>query len=232
MKKYLATSFLSLTLSVALVSPTFANSDSETSPLPDMSTWNESERQEYLTGREDYLELKKEYSTTGKSVENYKSSNLVEPMATPRPSGSMGNTGDVLITMSGSSSTHVAWVGGHAALVVDGYNTIEAFGNAGSTKDGVRYWSNNFRNRYSDAKGYSVSGTTSVKRQTAVNYAKTKLYSPYNFNFFNKFDNTTYYCSQIVWRAWQQQGIDLDYNGGTAVWPGDLDKSSKLFRSS
>ncbi|MFZ3591501.1 hypothetical protein ACOI1C_20305 [Bacillus sp. DJP31] len=43
------------------------------------------------------------------------------------PIGSMGTTGDVLITMSGSSSTELAWTGGHAAIVVDRFNSKRKF---------------------------------------------------------------------------------------------------------
>lgn len=201
----------------------------QTESITDLSP---SEQAEYLIGKKDYAELQSEYSTTGKSVEPESNNDKVYPSAVARPTGSMGNAGDVLITMSGSSSSKIAWVGGHAALVVDGYNTIEAFGNAGTSKDGVRYWTNNFHNRYKDAKGYSVSGTTTSTRKKAVSYAESKLYAPYNFSFYNKTNTTAFYCSQIVWRAWKQQGIDLDYNGGKAVWPGDLDKSPKLVRTS
>ena len=232
--KYLTIGLLTFTLAGSVLPSVSAeeNTDPPTGQTDSITDLSPSEQAEYLIGKKDYAELHTEYSTTGKSVESSSKYNKAYPSAVARPTGSMGNAGDVLITMSGSSSSKVTWVGGHAALVVDGYNTIEAFGNAGTSKDGVRYWTNNFHNRYKDAKGYSVSGTSMSTREKAVSYAESKLCAPYNFNFFNKTNTSAFYCSQIVWKAWKQQGVELDYNGGDAVWPGDLDKSPKLVRTS
>ncbi|MED3648991.1 YiiX/YebB-like N1pC/P60 family cysteine hydrolase [Heyndrickxia sporothermodurans] len=58
--------------------------------------------------------------------------------------------------------------------------------------------------------------------------AKSFLNKPYNFAFGNKTTTDKFYCSQLVWRAWQLMGYDLDYNRGKFVWPGDLKKSSLL----
>ncbi|MBE6056293.1 MAG: hydrolase, partial [Clostridium sp.] len=38
----------------------------------------------------------------------------------------------------------------------------------------------------------------------------------------NKWTTNRFYCSQIVWRAWMEQGFDLDKDGGSAVLPNDL----------
>ena len=36
-----------------------------------------------------------------------------------------------------------------------------------------------------------------------------------------------WYCSLLVWAAYYNQGIDLDYNGGTYVWSNDIVNSSQ-----
>ncbi|MFZ7825885.1 YiiX/YebB-like N1pC/P60 family cysteine hydrolase [Priestia sp. J2] len=143
-------------------------------------------------------------------------------------SGSMGSTGDVLTTMKGSSSTANAWPGGHAAIVVDSANTIEAYGNKGPSKDGVRYWSNNWKNRWKDAKVQRVKNSTASQRAKAVKYTKAQLYEPYNYNFASKNKTDSWYCSQLVWRAWKEQGYDLDSSSIPGVFPVDIRKSNKL----
>lgn len=184
-------------------------------------------QKEILEGKKD-LEIQKQKDAASKdySANNNTMSSSAVTTAASVPSGSMGGKGAILYTASGSSSSAIAWVGGHAALVVDSYNTIEAFGNAGN-KNGVRYWTNNFKKRYSDAKAYKVKDASAAKKSAAVAYAKKQLYKPYNSSFFDKTRTDAFYCSQIVWRAYKSQGIDLDKNGGKAVWPTDL-VSSKV----
>ncbi|MFC4356250.1 YiiX/YebB-like N1pC/P60 family cysteine hydrolase [Chryseomicrobium palamuruense] len=150
----------------------------------------------------------------------------------PEP-GSMGIAGDILYTASGSSSTGMP-IGGHVALVVDQYTTIEAMGTRqkynGQITDGVRYWSNaSFKSRYSDAEAYRVS-TTSTNRTKAVNYAKAQLNEPYNYDFYNKTITNAWYCSQLVWAAYNSLGIDLDHDGGLAVWPVDIKNDASTYR--
>ncbi|MEZ4614728.1 MAG: hypothetical protein R2867_04320 [Caldilineaceae bacterium] len=56
----------------------------------------------------------------------------------------------------------------------------------------------------------------------AVGYATGKAYDPsvtYNSDFLNANNKTredAFYCSQLVWRAYFEQGLDLDYNRGIA----------------
>lgn len=63
----------------------------------------------------------------------------------------------------------------------------------------------------------------------AVNYAKSKIGLPYNFNFVWKYAEDTFYCSQLVWRAWNKANGDykLDW-GATDTWvtPDDVIGSS------
>ena len=186
------------------------------------STIPEGYYDEVLEGQKDTAEYIKNMQ-----LENQKLTNSdVETFAVPIPDGSMGNTGDILYTPSGFSSTSLP-VGGHAAIVVDRYSTIEAMGLRQDT-DGVRYWTNNFKERYKDARAYTVIGATASQKQSAVNNAKYELYDPYNYSFYEKTRTDAFYCSQLVWRAWYDLGVELDYNGGTAVWPIDLTKGSKV----
>ena len=43
---------------------------------------------------------------------------------------------------------------------------------------------------------------------SALNYRDRS----YNINFFDKYTTQKFYCSQLVWRAYAENGIDLDSN--------------------
>jgi len=72
--------------------------------------------------------------------------------------------------------------------------------------------------------------TTQSKRDAAADWAATKLGLNYNpFFADNKnIEDDVYNCSQIVWAAYMKKAaIDLDDNGGSAVYPVDIRDSSK-----
>lgn len=217
----LAASFLAipLTITVNAEEITGQNNVELTSPP-------EGYYEEVLAGQRNTANYIKENKLSKKDLTLTKKSEDIGVLAIPIPDGSLGNKGDILYTASGSSSVELP-VGGHAAIAVDQYSTIEAMGTRGS-KDGVRYWTNNFKERYSDARGYRVTNATATQKQNAVNYAIAQLYDPYNYNFYNKNIDTAFYCSQLVWKSWNQQGFDLDFDGGSAVWPIDLVMGSKV----
>ncbi|PTY80002.1 hypothetical protein B5V89_03790 [Heyndrickxia sporothermodurans] len=224
---------LSLVVSSGLILASHVtNANAEENSKNEFEGWTSSDYAEYEQGKKDYEELinlEKEGKSLNKNTEQSGQSEEVTPFAEPKPDGSMGITGSVLITMSGGSSSGSSWVGGHAAIVVDQYSTIESFGNQKvASKNGVRYWTNNFRQRYPDATRHDVIGATASEKKSAVGLAKSFLNKPYNFAFGNKTTTDKFYCSQLVWRAWQLMGYDLDYNRGKFVWPGDLKKSSLL----
>jgi uncharacterized protein YycO len=52
------------------------------------------------------------------------------------------------------------------------------------------------------------------KRDAAVTYAKAQEGKKYNWIYPDKWTTDKFYCSQLVWRAYQKQGIDLDSNQG------------------
>lgn len=138
--------------------------------------------------------------------------------------GAVGNAGDILVTLEGKSSGSSAWAGGHAGVVSDvsGY-VVESFGNKGDL-NGVRHWPNDWATRYSHVRGLWVSGAGSSHYAYAASYSRNQIGLPYNYNFFNVSTTSSFYCSQLVWRAWYNQGWDL--NDGGAVWPVDLIESS------
>lgn len=69
--------------------------------------------------------------------------------------------------------------------------------------------------------------------EKAVNYAKSKIGTPYCLNIFNKWDEKNFYCSSLVWRAWYNASKDYDLSLGgiiTFVSPSDIANSMKTVR--
>jgi hypothetical protein len=52
-------------------------------------------------------------------------------------------------------------------------------------------------------------------RTTVANYCLEQVGKPYNLNFLNAESENAFYCSQLVYKAYQQVGIDL--NTGLAM---------------
>ncbi|NUT52942.1 MAG: hypothetical protein HOV94_37490 [Saccharothrix sp.] len=62
-------------------------------------------------------------------------------------------------------------------------------------------------------------------RDKAANYAYNELRGrPYDGDFTKNKINTTWglNCSELVWRAYKAAGIELDSNGGPAVYPDNI----------
>lgn len=140
--------------------------------------------------------------------------------------GCIGSYGDILVTLDGLSSGSSAWAGGHAGLVEDSNTVIECFGNKGDL-NGVRRWPNDWANRYSDVTGLRIYGATLAQYSAALAEGQKHIGKPYNYNFFYISTTNSFYCSQLCWRAWVNQGYDL--NDGGAVWPVDLIESAKTY---
>lgn len=65
--------------------------------------------------------------------------------------------------------------------------------------------------------------------QGAVDYAIAHIGTPYDYDYFGGKDTEdVMYCSELVWRAYLSQGIDLDSNAGAWVWPDDIVSSPLL----
>lgn len=116
---------------------------------------------------------------------------------------------------------------GHVAIVSDSQyrQTTEAYLNGGVQKY-IRKWDN--------AKKFYKSmaiGSTSTRRANAVKYAVSKVGKPYNTNFFDKWTESKFYCSQLVWRAWYNQGIDIDdRKTDTIVSPIEVGLSNNTYK--
>lgn len=105
----------------------------------------------------------------------------------------------------------------------DTYTVIEAHpDNPGSV---VAYRDNNWKIRYNKIKGLYVKGATTTQKTNAVKYAEAQLGDPYSLAT-TRWTEDKWYCSKLVWRAWYNQGFDIEGRSyeprGTHVTPGDI----------
>lgn len=152
---------------------------------------------------------------------SYSMGNSSSPSIGNSSISSIGTCGDVLVTpinVLEAATTGRGSYSGHAAIVDSNPDyTIESMPN-----DGVQRRPNDWKTRYSKVVGGRVVGGTKEKADAATSYAANKIGSSYNWYFYDKLTEDSFYCSQLVWRAWFDQGIDLDKDGGYFVLPTDL----------
>ena len=140
-----------------------------------------------------------------------------------------GEPGEIWVSTFGNSSGSSSIVG-HAAIVSNNKSvTIESFAKNYSPigLDGVQRYSNSWRSRPGGKILLGNRVSSPQKRQAAASWASSQVGKPYNWNFFNKWDTNSYYCSQLVWRAWLTQGNNIDYvTIDSIVTPAELVNSS------
>jgi len=151
-------------------------------------------------------------------------------LATPQAQASdiwqLNRPGVILVTLDpiGTSIGSVPYTEGigHAGMVYGAGITVEG------AREGVVTRSNNWEYRYWTVFGINVSGTSAADDAEAVEWAMSQINKPYNWNFFNIETQSEYYCSQLVWRAFERHGVDLntwlyDYSWwGRAIAPVEL----------
>jgi uncharacterized protein YycO len=134
----------------------------------------------------------------------------------------LGLYGDVLVTYGKNTATQFF---GHAAIVSE-YNvwTIESWPLITSPidEDGVQWYTNDWAS-YSQTYGLEVYNATDDDYYYASMYAEYQLGKLYNWNWLDKNTTSYFYCSQLAWRSWLQQGFNLDsYPSDTVVMPAEL----------
>lgn len=162
----------------------------------------------YIYNR-DMVNIRKELENKNTSLNYIKESNLnnLGMVTFSNSDSSLGTYGDILVTYSFSSFRVDVGATGHAAIVHNDPNyTIESFPDGG-----VRVYKNDWASK-SKVYGVRVKGASGADYTNAASYAITQanLRKPYNWNFFNKGTTDSFYCSQLVWRAWKNQGYEVD----------------------
>lgn len=159
----------------------------------DLKYFESGQLEEKILNDQEYIELNKD--SLDEKIGNINSR-----------SSSLGTYGDILVSYNASSWGINFGYPGHAGIVsnTNGY-TIESY-----PSDGVQYHTNDWGSR-NNVYAMSVKGASSSNYVGAAGYAYTKLGKPYNWNFVNPWSEDSFYCSQLVWKAWKTQGIDVDY---------------------
>lgn len=143
----------------------------------------------------------------------------------------LGTYGDILVSLAIDSGSF--GFAGHAAIVSDSkYETIESYAKSFSPidKDGVQIYDNDWGSTAGSLL-LRPYGATSSDYTEAVEFAETKIGLPYNWNFFNKEATDKYYCSQLVWQAWLDAGINIETGSvpNAIIAPADLVNSSNTY---
>ena len=124
----------------------------------------------------------------------------------------------------------------HAALCVrtPTGNDDETFIAIVGTADKVSYISLNFIREHDDmAAVLRYDGITDEQIDIIVKYAANQIGKSYNTNFTEKRDENKFYCSSLVWRAYQEADLEIDYNADSTddfdvVFPSDIYKCDKM----
>lgn len=159
-----------------------------------------------LEARNELREIQDNYPVEDSRVEPY----INDPGYT-----GIGTTGDILIALDSITD--------HVGIVQDTYTVIEA--HPKNPNGGVDYRSNDWKSRYSKIKGLYIPKASSTNKKNAVSYAKSQIGEPYNL-FADRWGTSDWYCSKLVWRAWYEQGFDIEGRNlelrGQLVTPGDI----------
>lgn len=142
---------------------------------------------------------------------------------------SLGKPGDILIAAVdkdnidinaikvGSLTTHAAFVDSDPSRVLE------------LLQDGVLNCENDWRTRYKKVLVLRPNLDEKIISD-AIAFGHTKVGTPFSYfsNLFDKTNTDKFYCSQFVWDCFLKAGVDLDENGGNAVFPYDLMRSDKV----
>ena len=160
--------------------------------------------------------------------------------------GLMVQTGDIICTMNGKPDIlpgefwrlvgrlvpgdvdHVAMYVGPAGRCVEaGSRGVIAFDMPDSTWDTERMARqrgllfDTFYGIASPLEGQGLSEEDeSQMRETVASYCLEQLGKPYNLNFLNTESEETFYCSQLIYKAYQQVGINLNTGLSIEQLPG------------
>lgn len=135
--------------------------------------------------------------------------------------------GDVFITLNNNVFGNSIILVGHASLAktYGGTKTLTSYGSGG-----VQIKSNEWKNRRS-YYAMRVAYTSDALAAATVNNAEKKYIGKrYNWNYLNKFSTSSFYCSQLVWRAWlDSANINIDaFPYDTWVAPVEIALSSRM----
>ncbi|MDI6534746.1 YiiX/YebB-like N1pC/P60 family cysteine hydrolase [Bacillus mycoides] len=183
------------------------------------NTYNIQQKKEILS---EFYNASKKTEEFKKQLANNENSKYLTQQASSRWTGSgMGTMGDALVSLDNGSSSF-RW--GHAGIVADNNAYVFEANPGEGVQRKANYWNTYYNSKYA----LYVKGATTNAYQGAQHYGwqQWRNGKPYGLSM-NKWDESSYYCSKLVWRAWKNEGVDLDADGGPTVWPVDILNSSQ-----
>ncbi|MCW8784506.1 septation ring formation regulator EzrA [Bacillus velezensis] len=217
----------------------------EIQEMKDAGMTSEEVQKFYEMSKEEYAYVQEHaedlYKGSQKEIKELKASGQIdevlpkykEPEYQPKnqiAAKALGTKGDVLTSYEINSGSWSIGVGHAAVVSTNKSKTVEAWAKSWSpiNQDGVRRYNNNWGSK-KKVYGLWVKGSNNNKYINAAKYAEKQADNKkkYNFNFLNKKTTAKFYCSQLAWRSWKNQGIDIDnVKWDSVVTPMELVKSN------
>jgi len=114
---------------------------------------------------------------------------------------------------------------GHSGIIWSNATVVESLAN------GVTTGPNNWNLTKNTCYGVTTYDTTVEEDAKASDWCYSQIGKPYNYNYFNPYTRSTFYCSQLVYASYLDlYGINLDtISYLNAVHPMELVNSSETF---
>jgi uncharacterized protein YycO len=102
--------------------------------------------------------------------------------------------GDILLTEDSTPD--------HAGIVYNSTTTVEASSGGVTTYDIGKWY-----RAYGSFKVMRVKNASFAQASGAANYAFSKVSYPYNYNFADYKNTSSFYCTSLVYRSWRSNGV-------------------------
>ena len=137
---------------------------------------------------------------------------------------------DLLMAIDGENVVH------HATLCIKTpeSNADTAFITIEGVGKNIAYFSlDDIRNNDDTAYVMRCKNITAEQINKIVEFAQKQIGKPYNTNFIKKEEEESFYCTQLVWAAYREAGIEIDFNANEindygVVLASDIYKSPNL----
>lgn len=115
---------------------------------------------------------------------------------------------------------------GHSAIVTGSNKMVIEATTTKNNGARVFYWHYTnmwYTGNFTDVVEYYVDGASWAAYNNVVRYASGQVAEPYGLNT-SLYDDTTWYCSKLVYKAWQYAGVSIGRSGAnyTMFLPTDI----------
>lgn len=127
--------------------------------------------------------------------------------------GWKGQPGDIMTTRDPALA--------HSATAVSSLSAVEADGMPFDGKINAVVYTNmdKWYTGYDQVTVLRIKNATWDMAQGAANYCMSKVGCPYNYNYFDYLNTWTFYCNQLSYRCWRENGVRAIYLDSTLTSP-------------